>query len=102
LCELSVDDAHDAMKRSLLAFLTHLGIGEAKYHETLTRAWIMAVRHFMARTPTSVSADDFIDRNPILLDSKIMLSHYSTEVLFSVDARGRFVEPDLEAIPVYA
>jgi hypothetical protein len=37
--------------------------------------------------------------NPILLDSKIMLTHYSAEVLFSPEARARFVEPNLESIP---
>jgi hypothetical protein len=28
-----------------------------------------------------------------------MLTHYSAEVLFSPEARARFVEPDLEKIP---
>lgn len=102
LCDSTVEEAHSRMKQALLAFLAHLGVGDSKYHETITRAWILAVRHFMARTPVSASADDFIDQNPILLDSKIMLSHYSAELLFSTDARGRFVEPDLEAIPVHS
>ena len=53
----------------------------------------------MDRTSSSASADEFIDRNPILLDSKIMLTHYSAELLFSPDARTRFVEPDLQRIP---
>lgn len=99
LCTQSVDEAHESMKRSLLAFLDHLGVEKSKYHETITRAWIMAVRHFMAITRRCRSADEFIDRNPALLDSKIMLSHYSAEVLFSPEARGRFVEPDIEGIP---
>jgi hypothetical protein len=75
------------------------GIDPGKYHETLTRSWILAVRHFMDRAPAAASADAFIAANPMLLDSKIMLTHYSASVLFSPDARARFVEPDLEAIP---
>lgn len=99
LCEMPVDAAHESMKKALLAFLDHLGAERTKYHETITRAWIKAVRHFMASTDACDSADGFIDRNPKLLDTKIMLSHYSAEVLFSPTARSRFVPPDIETIP---
>ncbi len=34
-----------------------------------------------------------------MLDAKIMMTHYSAEVLFSDEARAEFVEPDLEPIP---
>jgi len=34
-----------------------------------------------------------------LLDTKVMLIHYSAETLFSPEARASFVEPDLEVIP---
>lgn len=87
------------MRVALLAFIRIHGIDATKYHETMTRAWILAVRHFMARTPAAKSADEFIDANPILLDSKIMMTHYSAGVLFSAEARSRFVEPDLQEIP---
>lgn len=40
-----------------------------------------------------------IERNPELLDSRIMLTHYSAEVLFSDEARARFVDPDIQPIP---
>ena len=62
---------------------SHHNIPASKYHETLTRAWILAVHHFMHRSPDAASADDFIERNPLLLDSKIMLTHYSAGLLFS-------------------
>jgi hypothetical protein len=55
----------------------------------------------MARSPASPSADALIEANPILLDSRIMLTHYSTDSLFSDQARARFVEPDLDPIPGY-
>jgi hypothetical protein len=94
-----VDVAVMRMRDALLAFLQHHAIPASKYHETITRAWILAVRHFMDRTPATASAESFIAANPRLLDSKIMLTHYSAEVLFSADARARFVEPDLDPIP---
>ncbi len=39
------------------------------------------------------------DNNPRLLDAKIMMTHYSAEVLFSEEARARFVEPNISPIP---
>ena len=94
-----VDGATVAMRSALLAFMRHHGVDPAKYHETITRAWILAVRHFMDQTGDTASADEFIEANPMLLDSKIMLTHYSADLLFSPEARARFVEPDLQRIP---
>jgi hypothetical protein len=89
------------MRSALRTFLRSHGIAPAKYHETLTQSWILAVRHFMARSSGSDSADAFIAEHPELLDSKIMLSHYSASVLFSPEARASFVEPDTSPIPRY-
>ena len=97
-----VDGALERMRASLVSFLAHHGIPAAKYHETLTRAWILAVHHFMHRSREAASADDFIERNPLLLDTKIMLTHYSAELLFSDAARAEFVEPNLDPIPRHA
>lgn len=99
LCESQVDAAYSRMRAALHAFLRCNDVDPAKYHDTLTRAWIMAVRHFMEKSSPARSADAFIQANPDLLDSKIMLTHYSAELLFSAEARRRFVEPDLDPIP---
>ena len=42
---------------------------------------------------------DEVNISQALRDSKVMLTHYSAEVLFSPTARASYVEPDLEAIP---
>mgnify|MGYP006206271619 CR=1 FL=1 len=99
LVDRDPDAAASSMRASLNAFIRHNAGDPAKYHETITRAWILAVRHFMSRSPGAASADAFIDANPTLLDRSIMLTHYSAEVLFSEEARRRWVEPDMEAIP---
>ena len=93
------DLALERYRAALVDFLAHHAIPASKYHETLTRSWILAVHHFMHRSPEAASADDFIERNPQLLDSKIMLTHYSAGLLFSDAARAEFVEPDLDPIP---
>lgn len=97
--ETDADQACTRMRDTLLRFLSDHSVDPSKYHETLTRAWILAVRHFMAQTDDSASADAFIDANPVMLDSKVMLTHYSTELLFSDEARRQLVEPDLDPIP---
>jgi hypothetical protein len=99
LADSDVDLALERMRAALVSFLSHHGIPASKYHETLTRAWILAVHHFMHRSPEASSADDFIDRNTPLLDPKNMLTHYSAGLLFSDAARAEFVEPDLDPIP---
>ena len=88
------------VRNALTALLRHAGVDPSqKYHETLTEAWVLAVNHFMKNTDDSQSADDFIDKNTVMLDSKIMMTHYSAEILFSDEARKAFVEPNLDPIP---
>lgn len=101
LAERDVDTATDLMRVALLNFLQHNDIPASKYHETMTRAWILAVRHFMEISPLAPSADGFIDSNPVMLDSRIMMTHYSAELLFSAEARAEFVKPDRDPIPRY-
>jgi hypothetical protein len=101
LASSDTEAAYQLMRRSLQAFLDHLGVGASKYHDTMTRAWILAVRHFMEATPDCDSAEAFIDANPIMLDTKIIQTHYSAGLLFSDGARAGFVEPDLDPIPRY-
>jgi hypothetical protein len=102
LCEHDTDEAHEMMRSAILSFLAHLGADRAKYHETVTRAWIMAVRHFMEKSPGSESFESLAQQHPEMLDSKIMLTHYSAEVLSSPEARVAFVQPNLDPIPRYA
>jgi hypothetical protein len=97
-----VETACSKVRHDLVGFLSHHGIApEGKYHETLTRAWILAVRHFMASTPKAASAAELMEAHPKLLDSSIMLRHYSRNVLYSEKARQTFIEPDLAPIPCH-
>jgi hypothetical protein len=97
-----VERATTLMRGAIINFLRHHGITPTRYHETLTQAWVLAVFHFMHRTTSALSADDFIDRTTILLDSHIMHTHYSADRLFSPAARAAFVQPDLQPIPRHA
>ena len=94
-----VDSDADRRTDALVGYIDQLGVGHGKYHETITRAWIMAVSHFMNECSRCQSAADFMSRNPSLLNSRIMLTHYSAHVLFSAKARQEFVHPDISPIP---
>ena len=93
------DEAVITFREALLGFLRHHQIDPAKFHETLTQAWLQAVWYFMQRFGDTTSADDFLQKSTVLQDSKVMLTHYSRDVLFSDEARKRFVEPDVDPIP---
>lgn len=96
LVDSPVDEAVTAMRETLFGLLEQAGIDPAtKYHETLTRAWLLAVSRFMARSRRCGSARVFIDRHPELLDVKLLNAHYSPALLFSDAARDTFVAPDL-------
>jgi hypothetical protein len=102
LVENNTEQSVDLMRDALTDLLKHAGIDPSgKYHETITEAWILATNHFIRNTENSQSAEEFIDKNAIMLDSKIMMTHYSAEVLFSNEARNGFVEPNLDPIPRY-
>jgi hypothetical protein len=93
--------AVEMMRRSLIRFIQHNGVSRSKFHETLTRAWILAVHHFMNHSEHSESAYEMIGMHPAMLDTEIMMTHYSAEVLFSEKAREKFVQPNLDPIPRY-
>lgn len=86
------------MRRGILRLLEH-GFGvdlekEMPYHETLTIFWMRTVHSFWSARrdrPLSLIAAEMIAS----LDKDLPLRSYTRELLFSDDARKRFVEPDL-------
>lgn len=96
-----IESARIRLKAALLGYLSHIGAGEEKYHETLTTAWLLAVSHFMQLSAPSSCFDDFIELNDKLLDSSIMLTHYSRKLLQTTRARAVFMAPDLDPIPIH-
>jgi hypothetical protein len=70
------------------------------YHETITQASIRAARSFLGRYPASRPLHELIDllMGTSLGGSGWVLSHWSRERLFSVEARRWWVEPDLRTL----
>ena len=93
------DAALSAMRRGLHRFLVHVGAPPTKYHETVTRAWLLAVEHFMREAGRTANFEEFAQSSSRLFAQGAMETHYTPEHLWSDEARQRFVEPDLQPIP---
>lgn len=102
LCSASTEAAYHTMKISLKRFLSKNGVPASKYHETLTRSWLEAVKHFMVKAGSPKSFDEFIEADDRLLSVDILLTHYKRDTLFSDKARIEFVRPDIAPIPQYS
>jgi hypothetical protein len=68
-----------------------------KYHATVSRAWVELVAHHTDETPGGFTA--FAERNPALLDKRLLTRFYRSATLASPRARTGWVEPDLAAFP---
>lgn len=101
LVQYGAEEAAPKFRDALQAFLRHHGIDAAKYHETMTQAWLLAVWHFMQKMPVCAGGETFLQANPILANASIMFTHYSRDVISSEQARREFVAPDLDPIPRY-
>jgi hypothetical protein len=70
------------------------------YHETITQASLRAARSFLRQDP---GGSLFAVCNALLASplgrSDWLLAYWSRERLFSLDARRRWIEPDLKPLP---
>ena len=83
--------ANDEASREYNVFLEQLAVPLFRQAAGILRAEGYLFNLFTpggsVRLMSERSADDFIERNPQLLDTKIMLTHYSADLLFSDQAR---------------
>ena len=52
-----------------------------KYHHTVSRAWVELVAHHVAEDPDCADFGVFADRNPALLDKRLIARHYRSSTL---------------------
>ena len=96
----SVQQAARKMRNTLRRFAAAAGKPE-KYHETITLFWV----HLLSRAHAASRAErleDVVHANPQLLEKNFPLAYYSTERLFSDEARTSWVEPDLKLLSIDA
>jgi hypothetical protein len=95
-----LDGAHRTVAAAIRQVAEQHGAPD-KYHETITGAWVRLVAAHRS-ADTAGTFDEFIARNPGLLDQKLLTGHYSRERLTSSEARSAWTEPDLRPLPLPA
>jgi hypothetical protein len=70
-----------------------------KYHATVTRAWTEIVAHHVTADPSVIDFETFAERNPALLDKRLLTRHYTSNALASAAARAGWITPDVAAFP---
>ena len=74
--------------------------GKTGYHETMTLFWLLIVRDFAAVSSSSESTCDLANRLVMSCTGKDLIKeYYSEELLATVEAKDRWVEPDLKSLP---
>lgn len=109
---------HRAHLRMAWLYVRHLGLARAidkatagiralaeqhghagLYHDTVTRAWVYLVAAATGECPEVADFDQFLRRQPELLDKNCLRHYYSPDRLSSPQARTGWLSPDRCAIP---
>jgi hypothetical protein len=96
----SIEEAETVMSAAIRHVARQHG-AEAKYHETITLSWLRCTAVHMQRWGAE-SFEEFIARNPELLDGTLLEHFYSRELMFGQPARAVWVDPDLRPLPALA
>jgi hypothetical protein len=91
------EEAAARMARGIRAFARHHGV-EAKYHHTVTLAWMRLVWQAVRATPQTRHFTSFVNANPHLLNPRLLGDYYSPELLNHDAARSSWIEPDLRPL----
>jgi hypothetical protein len=70
-----------------------------RFHESLTRFWVLLVQHLMEAFPQVERFDELVTCYPALADKRLVYRHYRPETLASPAARQGWIAPDLLALP---
>lgn len=99
---LSFDAALDAVRAGLGRFARTHAVPdslERGYHETMTVAWMRLIASAVHHGGLFADSSAFCDAMPHLLCPTLMRVFYTRDRLLTQDAKGRFVDPDLAALP---
>ncbi len=109
-----IDEAHLLFRIHLIRLNMFHEVPESKdrgYHDTLTRGWLILVADAIRGDGQKVGEDeagapgagteslDFLASHPEFQNRKIMLNHFTRERINSVEARARWVDPDVAPFP---
>jgi hypothetical protein len=96
----SVQEAANKMRKTLQRVAAAAGKPQ-KYHETITLFWVHLLAQLQA-VSCAERLEEFVYANPQLLEKNFPLAYYSTQRLFSDEARVSWMEPDLKPLSIDA
>lgn len=100
LTSLPLDAAIDRIRGTINRYNRVCG-DPTGYHETITVVLMRIVADFLRNESAGLSLVEIVDELASTRTTKrVLLRHYSAEVLFSPEAKARLVEPDLEPLAV--
>jgi hypothetical protein len=97
--EVSTDvaTAQDEVSRIIQRIARAQGVPQ-RYNRTVTDAWVQIVAHCRAAVGEG-GFEEMLHHHGWLMNKRALLSHYSSRLLASPQARQSWVEPDLLPIP---
>jgi hypothetical protein len=92
------EEALSRMVLGIQAFAAHHG-ATAKYHYTITVAWMRLVGHAAHSAPPATDFNTFAAAHLQLFDAWLLKDYYSAARLQSDAARHAWIKPDLRPLP---
>ena len=86
------------MVQGIRAFAKHHGAA-AKYHHTITVAWMRLVRHAVREVPQAADFSTFAAAHAHLFHPRLLEYYYSKAQLQSDAARYDWLDPDIRPLP---
>ena len=98
LSQHSFDNALDKVKSGIKKLNAENEVPESQFrgfHETLTVGWLKLVEARLENSKVTSSLE-LIDQNTELLNPRLLSEFYSSDRLMSLEAKDRFIQPDLK------
>lgn len=98
LSRLDLAEAIDRMRSGIKAYNAVHGVEDGPsmgYHETTTQAFMWLIHQAVRQRGPFQDSHQFCERNPELLDRRVLLCYYTRERIMEPAAKHNFVEPDI-------
>lgn len=98
LSRCGLPDALGRMRSGIQTYNSVHGVEDGPrsgYHETTTCAFMRLINHVARQRGPFRDSRQFCERNPELLDRRVLLCYYTRDRIMQPQARIRFVEPDV-------
>ncbi|WP_246576168.1 hypothetical protein [Actinospica durhamensis] len=97
VCRYGTAAAIDLVSDGIQSVARYAGAPQ-KYNATVSRAWVELVAHHTEHSDAA-DFDTFAERNPVLLDKRLLTRFYRPATLACTEARTGWVAPDLSPFP---